>query len=78
MVESSASSADSRAALDALKLARLRGLLEAVLPGNAFYAAKLARIAEPAAIESLDALAGWPFTFKDELVEAAGAAVAAG
>jgi phenylacetate-CoA ligase len=78
MVESSASPPGSRAALDALKLARLRSLLQAILPGNAFYAAKLARVADPAGIESLLALADWPFTFKDELVEAAGTAIAAG
>lgn len=78
MVASSASPADSRATLDALKLARLRSLLHVILPGNAFYAAKLARVAEPAAIDSLDALTDWPFTFKDELVEAAGAAIASG
>lgn len=78
MSESAASPADSRSALDALKLDRLRGLLRAILPGNPLYATKLARMSEPAAIKSLDALAEWPFTFKDELVEAAGVAAAAG
>jgi phenylacetate-CoA ligase len=76
MVESNPSPADSRAALDVLKLARLRGLLHEILPGNAFYAAKFARVPEPTALESLDALAEWPFTFKDELVEASSLAAA--
>lgn len=71
MCDPNLSPATSRAALDALKLARLRGLLTEILPGNAFYATKLARVPEPAAIESLDAMNDWPFTFKDELVEAA-------
>ncbi len=78
MAESFHHHANARATLDALKLTRLRCLLEEILPGNGFYAAKLARVSEPAAIESLDTLAEWPFTFKDELVEAAGMAVAAG
>lgn len=77
MVESAASPATARAALDALKLERLRGLLHEILPRNAFFAAKLARIGNPMGIRSLDALADWPFTFKDELVAAATSAAAA-
>ncbi|MFM8735935.1 MAG: phenylacetate--CoA ligase family protein [Pirellulales bacterium] len=60
-----------RTAVEALKLERLRRLLREVLPHNAFYAAKLARVSEPAGIASLADLADWPFTFKDELVAAA-------
>jgi phenylacetate-CoA ligase len=63
----------TRAAIDAAKLATLRGLVRDILPDNAFYAAKFARCPDAAAIESLDAIAEWPFTFKDELVEGAAA-----
>ena len=63
----------SRRDLDALKLDRLRALLRMILPHNRFYAEKLARVAEPAAIAALDALAEWPFTYKDELVAGAAA-----
>ena len=59
----------SREQLDALKLERLRGLAQAILPHNRFYAAKLARVSHE--LPSLAALAQWPFTFKEELVEAA-------
>jgi phenylacetate-CoA ligase len=59
--------------LDALKLDRLRGLLRTILPHNRFYAEKLARQGDPAAIAALDELAHWPFTFKEELVAAAAA-----
>ena len=62
----------TRDELAALKLERLRGLLREILPRNRFYAAKLARVSPD--ITSLDALADWPFTFKEELVEAAAAA----
>lgn len=65
-----AGSAGGRAALDAMKLSRLRGLLHEILPANGFYAAKLARIAAPADIASLAELSDWPFTFKEELVAA--------
>ena len=41
-----------RAPIEALKLERLRGLLREVLPRNAFYAAKLSRVADPAGLES--------------------------
>ena len=64
-------SGGGRAAVDALKLARLRGLLRDILPHNHFYATKLARLPDPASIASLAALADWPFTFKEELVAAA-------
>jgi phenylacetate-CoA ligase len=57
--------------IDALKLERLRALLREILPHNAFYAAKLARLNASPAIESLDELTEWPFTFKEELVEGA-------
>ncbi|MFM7109380.1 MAG: phenylacetate--CoA ligase family protein [Planctomycetaceae bacterium] len=63
----------SRAALDALKLDRLRDLVRAILPHNAFYAAKFERLGDPAAVASLAELSDWPFTYKEELV-AAGAA----
>jgi phenylacetate-CoA ligase len=62
----------ARDELDALKLERLRGLVRAILPHNRFYAAKLARVADN--LPSLATLADWPFTFKEELVEAAAAA----
>ena len=61
----------SRAAVDAIKLERLRAVLRTILPRNRFYASKLART--PQRIELLDELADWPFTFKEELVEAAAA-----
>ncbi|MDA1201144.1 MAG: hypothetical protein O3C39_05615 [Planctomycetota bacterium] len=60
-----------RSDLESFKLARLRALLAEVLPDNAFYAAKLGRV-DVAGLDSLDDLADWPFTFKEELVEAAG------
>ncbi len=69
---SSFSASPSREQLDALKLERLRGLVRAILPHNRFYAGKLAR--ETHELASLDALEQWPFTFKEELVEAAAAA----
>lgn len=46
-------------------------MLQEILPRNAFYAAKLAHV-DVDRLASLDDLAGWPFTFKEELVEAAG------
>lgn len=58
-----------RASVESLKLDRLRGLLREILPHNAFYATKLARVVDAASIKSLDELAEWPFTYKDELVE---------
>jgi phenylacetate-CoA ligase len=61
----------TRAALDAFKLDRLRRLLREILPRNAFYAAKLAHV-DVARVATLEELADWPFTFKEELVEAAG------
>jgi len=64
-----AAASTSREQLDALKLERLRGLVQAILPQNRFYAVKLARVSHE--LPSLAALAQWPFTFKEELVEAA-------
>ncbi len=61
----------TRNALASFKLDRFRRLLGEILPRNAFYAAKLAHV-DVAGLESLDDLTGWPFTFKEELVEAAG------
>jgi phenylacetate-CoA ligase len=63
----------ARLPVESLKLDRLRSLLREILPHNAFYAAKLARFPNAARITSLDDLADWPFTYKDELVEAAAA-----
>ena len=60
-----------RAAVEARKLDRLRRLLGEVLPHNAFYSAKLARVPDPAGIAAIADLTDWPFTFKDELVSAA-------
>jgi phenylacetate-CoA ligase len=60
-----------RASIDALKLERLRALLGEILPHNAFYAAKLSRLNAATALESLDQLGEWPFTFKEELVAGA-------
>lgn len=60
----------TRAALDAFKLDRLRGLMRSMLPHNNFYESKLGRVAV-AGLDSLDDLATWPFTFKEELVAAA-------
>lgn len=58
--------ADPSVALDDLKLERLRSCLAAVIPGNAFYARKFGGVLP--ALESLDDLAGWPTTTKEELV----------
>jgi len=66
---SSTSAWSSREHLDALKLERLRGLVRAILPHNRFYAAKLSRVSHE--LPSLAAIEQWPFTFKEELVEAA-------
>ncbi len=60
----------TRAALDTLKLDRLRELVQEILPHNAFYNAKLGRVAAHE-LASLDDLPTWPFTFKEELVAAA-------
>jgi phenylacetate-CoA ligase len=48
------------------QLRRLNELLDAILPANAFYAAKLAGAPRP--IRSLEALSAYPFTFKEELL----------
>jgi phenylacetate-CoA ligase len=68
---SQADPVNSRGALDALKLERLRSLLREILPRNTFYATKLARLSNPCDIASLAELTDWPFTFKEELVAAA-------
>lgn len=60
----------TRAALDAFKLNCFRSLMRAMLPHNGFYEAKLGRVAMQG-LDSLDDLATWPFTFKEELVAAA-------
>jgi len=57
----------SRESLETLKLERFRRLLADILPHNAFYARKLARLAAPGRIGSLTELVEWPFTFKEEL-----------
>lgn len=62
---------NAREQLDALKLERFRGLVQAILPHNAFYARKLARVSLE--LPSLAVLEQWPFTFKEELVGAAAA-----
>jgi phenylacetate-CoA ligase len=67
----------SRRELDALKLDRLRTLVRTILLYNRFYAEKLARVAAPAEIDTLDALVDWPFTFKEELVAGAAAGLPA-
>jgi len=59
----------TRDQLDAVKLDRLRTLLATILPHNRFYAAKLVQL-EPV-VESLESLADWPFTTKEDLVAAA-------
>ena len=56
----------SRAALESQKLERLRGLFAAVIPGNAFYAAKFGGVSPRP--ESLADLAALPLTTKEELV----------
>jgi phenylacetate-CoA ligase len=48
------------------QLARLNALLDEVLPRNRFYDEKLVDLKRP--LESLDALAEAPFTYKDELL----------
>ena len=55
----------TRAALDAAKLERLRGLLREAIPANAFYTAKFGGAPR---LDSLDDLAALPFTTKEELV----------
>ncbi len=58
----------TREAIETHQLAQLRRLLEAILPGNAFYRVKLGRV-NPV-IGSLEDFRGrFPFTVKEELVE---------
>lgn len=52
-------------ALDRYQLARFNELLDAILPDNAFYAAKLRDVPRP--LQSLEGLAAIPYTFKQEL-----------
>jgi phenylacetate-CoA ligase len=49
------------------QLGRLNALLDTILPGNAFYAAKLGELNRP--LRSLEKLASLPYTLKDELLE---------
>ncbi|MCO6453829.1 MAG: phenylacetate--CoA ligase family protein [Pirellulaceae bacterium] len=56
----------SSSELAACQLLRLNHLLEVILPGNRFYAEKLAGTRLP--LQSLDELAELPYTFKNELV----------
>lgn len=55
-----------RTALAAHQLSRLNDLLDAILPANQFYAKKLASV--PHRLDSLDQLAEFPFTSKEELL----------
>jgi phenylacetate-CoA ligase len=56
----------SREELESYQLRRLNSVLEKVLPVNAFYAHKLARVKTK--VSSLAEFAEWPFTFKEELI----------
>lgn len=65
----------SRTELETHQLARLNTLLRRILPGNRFYAEKLAsvvdpqRLADPATlVPSLEEFAEWPLTYKEELI----------
>ncbi len=69
----------SRAELAEHQRRRLNALLKATLPRNRFYANKLAaqldfdRLTDKeGSLRSLDELADWPFTFKEELQPDAG------
>ncbi|MEE3219168.1 MAG: AMP-binding protein, partial [Planctomycetota bacterium] len=57
-----------RNSLVSYQLERLNALLDQILPGNRFYAEKLADIPRP--VQSLDDLVGLPFTEKSELAGA--------
>jgi phenylacetate-CoA ligase len=57
-----------RRALAEYQCDRLNRLLDKILPANRFYADKLAQIDRP--VGSLDALARWPYTTKEELIAA--------
>lgn len=54
------------AALASHQLARLNAMLSEILPDNGFYADKLSHLNIP--LKSLDDLASFPFTYKEELV----------
>src|SRR5688572_27755242 len=51
--------------LAAHQLRRLNALVDRILPDNRFYTEKLAAVPRP--LRSLDELASWPLTFKEEL-----------
>jgi phenylacetate-CoA ligase len=57
-----------RRALAEIQCQRLNRQLDEILPANRFYADKLGGIRRP--ITSLDALAEWPYTTKEELIAA--------
>jgi phenylacetate-CoA ligase len=59
---------NSRAALENQQVARLRLMLQAILPANEFYRGKFAHT-DLAQIDSLEQLQNLPFTTKSELVE---------
>jgi phenylacetate-CoA ligase len=59
-----------RKALAEHQVRRLNGLLDAILPANAFYARKLAHVKRP--VRSLEELAEWPMTYKEELADSEG------
>lgn len=59
------------AALERYQLGRLNELLDRILPANRFYASKLAGLPRP--VESLEAFAQFPYTFKEALMSAAAA-----
>ena len=56
-----------RAGLEAEQFARLRSVLEAIVPANAFYAAKLRNCGKIACLADFTRLV--PFTTKTELIE---------
>ncbi len=58
----------ARAGLEAEQFRKLRRMLRAILPTNAFYAGKLAGC-RPDRLRSAEALAALPFTSKQELLE---------
>lgn len=57
-----------RQGLVELQIWRLNELLDQILPANRFYAEKLDAIARP--VRSLDVLTSWPFTTKQEFIDA--------
>jgi phenylacetate-CoA ligase len=59
-----------RPAIEQLQLRKLHDLLRQILPANRFYAAKLGD--RPLTLDSIQQLADWPLTTKQELVPPAG------